>query len=103
MFSPDPSHTWPASSSRIASSYPAFADSVLARIEFRYCPDALAWGIRPFGEMRRQDETLARTPLRLPSSPRYAPQGQTATITSTGADLAYKPISPYPRNASGRM
>ena len=31
---------------------------------------------------------MARTPFLLPSSPRYAPQGQTATITSTGALFA---------------
>ena len=44
--------------------------SVLARIEFRYWPDALACGIRPSGEIRRHEETLARMPVRLPSSPR---------------------------------
>jgi hypothetical protein len=42
----------------------------LARIELRYCPDALAWGIIESLEIRRHDETLARTPSRLPSSPR---------------------------------
>jgi hypothetical protein len=57
----------------------------LARIEFRYWPDAFACGISPAGEIRRHDETLARTPFRFPSSPRYAPHGQTATTTSIGA------------------
>ena len=59
--------------------------SVLARIEFRYWPEAFAWGIRPAGEIRRQEETLARMPFACPPRPRYAPQGQTAMITSTGA------------------
>ena len=70
MFSPEPSQTSPLSSSRIASSKPDWAASVFARIEFRYWPEALACGIRPAGEIRRQEETLARTPRRLPSSPR---------------------------------
>jgi hypothetical protein len=61
------------------------ADSVLARIEFRYWPDALACGIRLPDEIRRQEETLALTPWRFPSSPRYAPHAQTAIIMSTGA------------------
>jgi hypothetical protein len=69
-------------------------DSVLARIEFRYWPEAFACGIRLSDEIPRHEETFARIPLRLPSSPRYAPQGQTAMITSIGAVCAYSPISP---------
>ena len=41
-----------------------------ARIELRYWPEALACGISESGLMRRQEETLARMPLCLPSSPR---------------------------------
>jgi hypothetical protein len=36
----------------------------LARIELRYWPDALACGIRLSPEIVRQEETLARMPLR---------------------------------------
>ena len=70
MFSPEPSQTCPRSSSRIASSYPDLCDSIFARTELRYWPEALACGISESGEMRRHEETLARMPRRLPSSPR---------------------------------
>ena len=46
------------------------ADSVLARIELRYWPEAFAWGIRLSPEIARQEETLARMPCFWPSSPR---------------------------------
>ena len=43
---------------------------ILASTEFRYWPDAFACGISESAEIRRQDETCARMPLSLPSSPR---------------------------------
>src|SRR5207249_8195388 len=59
--------------------------STFASTLLRYWPQALACGIIESGEIRRQDDTLARIPWRLPSSPRYAPQLHTAIATSTGA------------------
>ncbi len=44
--------------------------------------------------MRRQDEVLARTPLALPSSPRYAPHSHTAIETDTGLSSGLRPIGP---------
>ena len=43
-----------------------------------------------------------RMPSRMPSSPRYAPQGHAATATRVGG-CAPSPISPSPMNAIGRM
>ena len=42
-------------------------------------------------------------PFSVASSPRYAPQGHAAMITLVGAGKGLTPISPYPRNTSGRM
>ena len=49
-----------------------------------YWPDALAVGGSVLGPIRRKLDTLQLTPCSSASSPRYAPQGQTATAISTG-------------------
>ena len=56
-----------------------------------------------FGSMRRHVEIFMRTPLAMPSSPRYVPHGHTAIDTFTWHGSGLRPISPYPRYASGRM
>ena len=69
-FSPEPSVMKPASFSMIASSYPAFRLSTLARTLLMYCPVALAAAGRLFWPLRRQLLTLIRTPCSSASSPR---------------------------------
>ena len=68
-----------------------------------YWPSALAAAGRAFWEFRRQLLILIRTPCSSASSPRYAPHGQTAMLTLTGALSGFTPISPYPRRTRGRM
>jgi hypothetical protein len=46
------------------------------------------------GLWRSHDEIIIRTPLTSPSSPRYAPHGQQAIDTCTGAGSGLSPISP---------
>jgi hypothetical protein len=46
--------------------------------------DALAIAGSVFGAIRHHELTLAATPLLSASSPRYLPQGNAATATSTG-------------------
>ncbi len=46
------------------------------------------------GEIRRHEETFARMPLAMPSSPRYVPHSQQAIVTSTGASIGFSPIEP---------
>ncbi len=55
---------------------------------------AFAWGISESGLIRRHEETFARTPWRIPSSPRYVPHSQQAIVTSTGASSGFRPIEP---------
>ena len=59
-----------------------------------YWPVAFAADGSAFCEFRRQDAILIRTPCSRASSPRYAPQGQTAMNTFTGAFSGLTPISP---------
>ena len=68
--------------------------SIFARTQLRYWPEAFACGISESVEMRRQQETFARTPFVVPSSPRYLPHSQTAIVTSTGASSGNSPIVP---------
>ena len=93
----------PASFSMMASSYPALRLSTLASTLLMYWPVALAAAGSEFCELRRQLEILIRTPCSSASSPRYAPHGQTAMNTFTGALSGFTPISPYPRITTGRM
>src|SRR5919198_5410898 len=96
-FSPEPSVTYPAWLSMMASSYPALRASTLASPELTYWPVPLAPGGRMLWSLRFHDEILVRTPVAKDSSPRYAPHGHTAMVTLTGAGRGFKPISPYPR------
>ena len=68
--------------------------SILASCELRYWPLALAAAGSVFGPMRRHDDVITRTPCSSASSPRYAPHGQTAMITSTGQVSGLMPSSP---------
>ncbi len=78
----------------MASSYPALSTSTLARMLLRYWPEALAARARDVWSSDWMLDVLARTPCLMPSSPRYVPHGHAAMITSTGALMGYRPISP---------
>ena len=70
-FSPEPSETMPVLVEQDRLVVAGVGDSVLARIELRYWPEALACGIELSPDsIRRQQETLARMPRSVLSSPR---------------------------------
>ena len=46
---------------------------------------------------------LTLIPFSRPSSPRYAPHSHEAIAVCTGAFVCATPITPYPKNTSGRM
>src|SRR5580704_17397550 len=94
MFSPVHSLTLPLGARRIASSYPALRASTLASEELAYMPVPLAAVGTAFGSWRRHELILHDTPLAMPSSPRYVPQGHAATDTLTGHGNGLRPISP---------
>src|SRR5262249_37313535 len=93
-FSPVHSATNPCMLSKIASSYPDFSASTLARLELMYMPVPLAATGFTVESIRRQDDTFLRTPCLVASSPRYVPHGHTAIETFTGHGSGLSPISP---------